>query len=504
MSEDKERELFVCRNGTVVMDPGASEKLFKIKQEHPEVGDGTITPYEWSDIGLAELFGVLYGSECRYCPERKDWYTYYDGAWRRDEGEMLVSGKMKEFARLMVIYCVEIEDEELRGKYLKFVNGLGDRRFRERVVRDARDVMPISAASFDADPYLINCLNGTYDLRDFSFREHRWSDFLTMQTAFRHTVDRSVRCSRWEQFVSEVCCGDKDKIDYLQRALGYSMLGLAKEECMFILWGKTTRNGKSTLLNTIETLLGDYAKVAPVGIICQGERGGSGRDAEAASPTLASLKGVRFVTMAESNEYGRMDEEKIKQMTGGEEITARALYENAHTYRPQFTLWLSCNDLPSVSDYSLFASDRLRVIEFTRHFSETEQDKNLKQELCEETAMPGIFMWMVRGYRKYLGRGLVMSPEMRKVVAKYERGNDSVLQFLEDKCVKAGAGAEVGIGLKTLYSTYKLWARSEGRRLMSAKKFNAEMERHVEWHRGRSDDGQVWLGLNMKTGGGVV
>ena len=107
-------------------------------------------------------------------------------------------------------------------------------------------------------------------LRDFSFREAKWDDFLTIiQTNFRHTVRRDIKCEQWEQFIDEVTQGDKDKADFLQRSLGYSILGMSNEECMFILHGKTTRNGKSTLLNTIETMLGDYAKVAPVGMICR-------------------------------------------------------------------------------------------------------------------------------------------------------------------------------------------------------------------------------------------
>ena len=123
-------------------------------------------------------------------------------------------------------------------------------------------------------------------------------------------------------------------------------------------------------------MLGDYAKVAPVGMICRGDRQ---KDAEAASPTLAGLKGKRFVTMSESNEYGKLDEEKIKQLTGGEEISARALYQSAITFKPQFTLWL-CNDLPMVTDKSLFASERIKVVEFNRHFSPEEQDTHLKDE----------------------------------------------------------------------------------------------------------------------------
>ena len=217
---------------------------------------------------------------------------------------------------------------------------------------------------------------------------------------------------------------------YLQKALGYSMLGMANEECMFILHGKTTRNGKSTMLSAIHHLLGDYASVSPVSIICKAERS---KNAEAANPMLASLKGKRFVTMAESNQYGKLDEETIKQLTGGEEIKARNLYETATTFLPQFTLWLSCNDLPTVSDKSLFASDRVRVIEFNRHFTEAEQDKNLKNEFQTQEAMQGIFAWLVAGYFKYKRFGLKMSPAMRKVVNQYERDNDLCLQFLEER-----------------------------------------------------------------------
>ena len=258
------------------------------------------------------------------------------------------------------------------------------------------------------------------------------------------------------------------------------MLGMANEECMFILHGKTTRNGKSTMLSAIHHLLGDYASVSPVSIICKSDRS---KNAEAANPMLASLKGKRFVTMAESNQYGKLDEETIKQLTGGEEIKARNLYEATTTFLPQFTLWLSCNDLPSVNDKSLFASDRVRVVEFNRHFTEDEQDKNLKSEFQTQEAMRGIFTWLLEGYFKYKRFGLKMSPAMRQVVKQYEKDNDLVLQFLEERCEKAG-GAYTRA--KTLYDAYKIWCKSNGYFVCSAKRFNADMEVHPEWHGGKT------------------
>lgn len=263
------QELFETRSGRVIMDEKLSEKMYLIKQHRPESRDDSSSGFEWSEMGMATLFGIIYTEEARYCPEHRSWYTYHEGAWRKDEGAILVSEKMKDFVRLMILYCGEIDDEELRKAYLSFVNKMGDRRMRDRILKDATGELRISAVEFDSDPYLINCLNGTYNLRDFSFREHRWDDFITMQTAFNHTVSKEVACDRWETFIAEVTQNDTEKADFLQRALGYSMLGMSNEECMFILHGKTTRNGKSTLLNTIETMLGGYASVAPVGMICR-------------------------------------------------------------------------------------------------------------------------------------------------------------------------------------------------------------------------------------------
>lgn len=493
------QEFFELRDGRCIMDEELSSKMYLIKQYHPEGRNNDDSGFEWSEIGMANLFGILYLQEARFCPEHKSWYTYCEGAWRKDEGALLVSEKLKDFVRLMILYCGEIEDDDLRKSYTTFINRMGDRRMRDRILKDAAGELRISAAEFDANPYLINCLNGTYDLRDCSFRHHRWNDFLTMQTVFNHTVSRDIKCERWERFIAEVTQNDADKADFLQRALGYSLLGISNEECMFILHGKTTRNGKSTLLNTIETMLGDYAKVAPVGMICRGDRN---KDAEAASPTLVGLKGKRFVTLSESNEYGKLDEEKIKQLTGGEEISARALYQSTITFKPQFTLWLSCNDLPMVTDKSLFASERLKVIEFNRHFSPKEQDTHLKEELCRPSAMSGIFMWLVRGYIRYKERGLTMSGGLKSVVTKYERDNDLVLQFLESRCVRvpeADASLTV-IKAKDLYNAFKIWAKSEGAYILSARKFNSEMERHPEWFDRKSTTSgyATYVGVKLK------
>ena len=476
-------ELFQLQDGRCIASPVLSRRMAYIKSVRPESSwQEDSTPYTWDHMGMAALFSECYMDDTRYCPYAKSWYTYTEsGVWAIDSGAVLVNQKAKEFVRLMSLYCGEIpfdpddDEDDIRKKYLAFVAKMGTRSFREQMIKDAADEMVIDAAEFDANPMLINCKNGTYDLETMTFRHHDPADFLTHQTNFDFTIHRDVTCPRWEQFIDEITQGDKDKADFLQRALGYSMLGRANEECMFILHGKTTRNGKSTLLNTVERLLGDYSTAAPVELICRTDRPAN---AESANPVLASLKGKRFVTMAENDNMGRLDESTIKRLTGGEAITARKLYQEPITYTPQFTIWLSCNDLPAICDKSLFASQRIHLVEFNRHFSQEEQDKGLKDYFLTPDAARGIFMWMLRGLQMYRRRGLVTTSELLKPVESYERDNDLILQFLEQKCSHSEGAVTPK---KDLYARYKIWCKSNGYRPFSIKKFLSELLTHPEW-----------------------
>lgn len=491
-----QEEQYTLKNGKSIVSRSVSAKFAYISSRKPEISNPINgVGYSWDENGMAQLFAETYEEEIKFCPEMKTWLTYDKGAWRRDPGNCLVNGRINEFYQMLMLYCGQIEDSDLRKRFIKFVGSFGDRRIRERLLKDAADneLLAISAEKFDADPYLINCRNGTYDLRTMTFREHDWRDLITMQTNFSYTV-KDVSCQRWEDFILEVTEGDESKAEYLQKAIGYSMLGTPNEECMFILHGRTTRNGKSTMLSAIDYLLGDYAEVSPVSIICRPDKS---RNAEAASPVLASLKGKRFVTMAESNQYGRLDEETIKQLTGGEKITSRNLYEKPTTWLPQFTLWLSCNDLPRVSDKSLFASDRIRVIEFNRHFSADEQDKTLKTVFRTTQAMQGIFAWMVKGYFKYKRFGLEMPSSMVTVIKQYERSNDIVLQFLEETCRKQKSTVTP---LKTLYDQYKMWCRRNGFHGNTSRRFRSELETHSEWFDGMTVENEmpVYLGITVK------
>jgi putative DNA primase/helicase len=146
---------------------------------------------------------------------------------------------------------------------------------------------------------------------------------------------------------------------------------------------------------------------------------------------------------------------------------------------------------------SLFASDRIKVIEFNRHFTPEEQDVNLKRELCTQEAMSGIFMWLIRGYIKYKEKGLRMTGNLKMVVSKYEKDNDTVLPFLECQCDKVDG---VTIKARDLYKAYKIWAKAEEATILSARKFNAEMERHGDWFERKSTSSGfvIYWGIKLK------
>ncbi len=467
-----ESNLFQLKNGQYLINPEQSRVFSTIINEQPHYS----LDYKWDEMSMGTLFAKCYHHNTIYCPEMKQWYIYDGSRWIKDVGALTTSDRLKEFTRLMLLYCNEIDDEAVAKDYKKFVSKLGDRRVRDRIMRDAQSDAAVSIEQFDSDPYLINLENGTYDLRKQKFYFHRAEDYLTMKANCYYILPTMVvRFDRWDKFISEIMMGDKKMMDYLQRALGYSILGVAKEECMFFAHGKTTRNGKGTLLNTIMKVLGDYASSIDTSFIT---RSGTQRNYNQADPMLAALKSVRFLVMSESDEQSKLDEQAIKNYTGRDPITTRQLYGDAFTFTPQFTMWLSCNTLPDVHDKSLFSSDRIKIIEFNKHFSKAERDTTLKEQFSTDDARATIFMWLLEGYKKYVKRGLADEPEsVQHAVENYERSNDTERIFVEEMC-------EIDAHSKTsrteIYNAYRRWCKNNGVYFKSAMKFYDDLDAYAE------------------------
>ena len=497
--EYEQSSTFVLKDGRYFLEERQSQIFSTIIKERPHFS----SEYRWDELSLGELFAKCYKPFCRYCPEVKEWFAYKTTRWVRDVGSVIVSGYMKEFTKLLNLYCNEIPDDtDDEGKsiaegYKKFVTKMGDRRVRDRVLRDAQDEAAISIEKFDSNPYLINCQNGTYDLEEGALRPHNPNDFITMITnCYYPQPSQRLEFPRWAEFINEITCGQKDVAKYLQRALGYSLYGVAKEECMFIAYGKTTRNGKGTLFNTIHAILGDYSGTMPVDFICVSKGRGS---YDRANPMLAGLRGKRFLTLSESDDAGKLNEAEIKNYTGNDPITTRNLHEKAFTYTPQFKMWLSCNTLPTVTDRSLFSSDRVRVIEFNRHFDENERDTTLKSKFLEEDAKAIIFKWLIDGYINYHLHGLNPPKSVVSATGDYEKKNDWVALFIEERCDTSKDTARIGRG--ELYTAYKSWCTSNGIRYTSCPRFNDAVERFAKT---TTYSGiKQWKGITLKALGSI-
>lgn len=465
---DQASPTVTLKDGRGFAIPFQGEVFQRMSELHPEKN----SDYPWSDLGMAELFSDLgYNRVVRYCPDFGRWMVYENGVWKRDDRDALLTmGFVKDFQRLLALYASQLDNDESHMKFTVFVSRLGDNRARKRILDDARDTMRIEASAFDANPYLINCQNGTFNLKNGKFYPHKAEDFLTLQTDFEYT-DTPNDFPRWNQFIDEIMESDTEKAGYLQKALGYSILGKASEDCMFVEYGPQTRNGKSVLNESIRLALGDYATVSPIEKLC--EHGSI--NPESPSPELAKLKGKRFVTLSEPKRSITLDASIVKRLTGGEAISARELRKDPFLFVPQLTMWMSCNDLPRVNDKSLFTSNRLRVIQFNRHFDETEQDKSLKDQFRSMEARQGIFKWLVEGYKRYHFEGLIMPDKMKTVVRQYQDSNDTVLQFIQAQCEQVEGETE---RRSELYRQFQSWARTEGFEKLTKSVFFNELESH--------------------------
>lgn len=273
--------------------------------------------YSNSDIGNGYLFADFYKNTARFVSERKCWFVYDGKACRTDIGNLQAMEKCKELAVLLFLLTAEITDSTLRDVCLKRAARWYNRSVRETILKDASGVYSLRTADFDRDPYLLNCQNGTLNLRTGEFREHRAEDFLSLISGVAY--DANARCPRWERFMEEIMrsadeASTVEKTKYLQKAFGYALTGNTRYECLFILYGATTRNGKGTAMETFLRLMGDYGKTArPETIGARFQQNGN-----APSEDVARLSGARFVNISEPDKKLTLSAALVKSLTGND------------------------------------------------------------------------------------------------------------------------------------------------------------------------------------------
>lgn len=424
--------------------------------------------YESFQIGNAKMFVDYYRRIILMNDTRGCWYIYDGRVWRPDAHNLRISEMAKDFHDILLSFANTITSEDTRDRFLKRVQQLDQKKFRDIMVKDAGNDTDIAVRmeAFDRDKYLFNCHNGTIDLRTMEFHSHTPSDYLTKLSDVDY--DPSATCPRWISFMDEVFEGDKDRIRYLQKAIGYAMSGDTRLECMFILYGPTSRNGKGTTMDTVLRILGEYGRTAKPEMLSK--KGFA--DSSGPSEDVARLNGARMVNVSEPEKSMVIDASLTKQMTGNNTLTARYLRENSFEFKPQFKLFIDTNHLPQISDMTLFESDRIRIIPFNRHFTAEERDIDLKAFFAEPANLSGILNWCLDGFRLYQAEGLDMPGSVASATEEYRRHSDRIRMFTA-QCIQKQAGQE--LRSSAIYRHYKDWCAENGFKYENATNFKKKM-----------------------------
>ena len=366
------------------------------------------------------------------------------------------------------------------------------------MLRLAQSELAVTPGQFDGNPMLLTCPNGTIDLESGRLREHRRQDFITKlcPTPF----DQAAQCPQWTQFLSSIF--PPKVAGYMKRFLGDCATGDIREQIFTCLWGDGS-NGKSVLLETMQFVLGeDYAGKAPDGLLMA-------RDGEQHPTEVASLFGKRLVVATETKEGARLNESRVKALTGGDKITARRMREDFWEFHPTHKLIVCSNHKPKITGQDHGIWRRVRLIPFLVRFWDADTapkhgedrdpkfraDKLLLGKLKAEA--PGILAWLVEGCLEWQRDGLRPPAEIGAATEKYRAEEDVVQQFVEEFCDLAN-DPEMKIRASELYSAFRKWAESSGERTGHGQKaFTQRIEQLTEFPVKRNN-GSWYCGIRLR------
>ena len=332
----------------------------------------------------------------------------------------------------------------------------------------------------DADPYLLNCSNGTLDLRTRQVRPHDPRDRLTKVA--RGAYDPGTDCTEWERFLGRVL-PDAEERAYLQRVIGQSVYGRVREHLFPVLIG-TGANGKGTAYGAMTNALGDYATVINPELLMTRERGGIG------GPEMMTLLGARLVIGSETEEGRKLDEATMKRLTGGDELTARRLYSPPVSWQPSHQIVYVTNALPTVKGNDPAVWRRVRVVPFDVVVPAEERDPTLPERLALHA--DAVLSWIVAGHFDYEDNGGMREPaSVLHATGAYQADSDAVARFIADACETS---PYVHATTREVFTAWTRWAASEGAETVSERKFSGELTR-LGFEARKTNRGKVWAGL---------
>lgn len=431
--------------------------------------------FPMTDLGNAQRFQRRYGETIRYLAPAKAWHIWDGKCWRRDE-----SLTIEHLAGEMAQSLWRSDSAELR----KWGAASQGERKLKATVNLARSFteLQIAADQLDSHPWLLNCTNGTLDLRTGQLREHRMEDYLTH--VINCDYDPLAHSAKWISFL-ESALPDREIREFLQRSIGYSLTGSTREECCFLLTGEG-RNGKGTMLLSIGEVLGRFlTATASFATFVRTNREHSGE--------IANMRGKRLIVAQEASSGSTFSESILKGLTGGDRVSGRRLYENQMDFLMQGKIWLVTNILPEVRDFSTGFWSRLFVIEFPVSFAGNE-NKNLKAELGAQDVQRAILAWAVEGCMRWLEEGLAPPEAVRIATAEYREESDLLGKFLIEQCEQH---SELTAQSRPLYAAYSTYCEGANERPMTETAFGRAMKAKG-WRKRHTNHGAEWLGLQTR------
>ncbi len=437
-----------------------------------------------TEMGNAERLILQHGADLIYCHDWKKWLIWDGVRWEVDRVGT-IKKKAKETVRSIYKEASKIEDDKDRSDYIKWASRSEQARVINSMIELATTEpgVPVVPEHLDQDKYLLTCRNGTVDLRTGKLMDSLRENRITKCADVEYVT--GAECPTFLQFLEQIFEGNQTLVDFIQRAIGYTLTGEVTERSLFILWG-VGKNGKSTLLEVIQSLLGDYSMRTPTDTLMVQYGGGSGIPND-----IARLKGARFVSASESEEGQKLAESKLKDLTGGETISARFMRGEFFDFLPEFKLWLSTNHKPVIRGTDNAIWDRIKLIPFTYRVPDDQMDKQLPIKLKNE--LPGVFQWAIRGCIEWQQKGLGLPEVVVDAVNEYRSDMDILGRFLSDWTQNDKYSEVMN---KDLWKKYQEWSKENDIHTVSNVIFSRRIkERGFEQH--KTNKGVKWLGLRL-------
>lgn len=439
----------------------ALSKLFDNQEETKEF---PIRSYD--DTGNADRFIDRYGHLYKHSYITNKFYIYDGQKWKVDDRgaiRKLIDEMIESIKNEKVLHSEDVTEEEAREAFQKYYKKTRGTQSKKNIMNELMHRKTVTPDDFDRDDMLINVANGYIDLTSRELYKHDINKMFSQITNTDYT--EKMQPAVWLDFLNDIFAGDQKVIRYIQKALGYSLTGSTREQVMFILFGKG-RNGKSIFVETIAEILGDYSNNMQAKSLMVKKNDNVNTD-------IARLSKARFVTSSEPNEGFRFDEGLIKQLTGGDKVTARFLYAEEFEYTPKFKIWVSTNHKPIIRGTDDGIWRRLVLIPFDVQIPEEKVDKDLKYKLLREA--PAILNWMAEGAYMWMQEGLAMPEKLKEAVQKYRNEMDTLGQFIEDCCKVDKNSSEK---VSNLHQAYKTWSNDNltSTKVLGMKSFSQKME----------------------------